>query len=70
MCVSDQWGRKNVRPQRENSSDVDPDPQNLINPDLDPDQVGIQVNKITKSSKHLLIVKSKKLLIFKSEPKP
>ena len=37
--------------------DSDPDPQNLINPD--PGR--IQVNKITKFSKHLLIFKSKKI---------
>ena len=38
----------------------DPDPQNLINPDPDPDPGRIQVNKITKFSKHLLIGKSQK----------
>ena len=44
----------------------DPDPQNLMNPD----PVRIQVNKITKLiSKHLFKVK-KKIIIFKSEPKP
>ena len=42
------------------TSDVDPDPQNLINPD--PDPVRIQVNKITTFSKHLLIFKRKKNL--------
>ena len=40
--------------------DVDPDPQNLVNPDLDPDPGRIQVNKITKVSKHLLNFKSQK----------
>ena len=54
---------------RVNTSDVDPDwlypdpdadPQNLINPDQDPDPGRIQVNKISKFSKHLLIFKSKK----------
>ena len=43
--------------------DPDPDPQNLIN--SDPGR--IQVHKISKFSKPLLIFKSqKKLLIFKS----
>ena len=49
------------------SSDVDPDPQSLFNPDPDPDPGRIQVHKISKFSKHLLIFKSqKKLLIVKS----
>ena len=38
--------------------DVDPDPPNLVNADLDPDR--IQDNKITKVFKHLLISKSQK----------
>ena len=42
---------------------VDPDPQNLINPALDPDQVWIQVNKITKLISKLLL-KAKKNLLF------
>ena len=46
----------------------DPDPQNLVspdpNPDLDPDPGRIQVNKIIKFSKHLLILKSQKNFYF------
>ena len=46
-----------------------PDPQNLMNSDTDLDPVRILVNKITDLiSKNLF--KVKKLLIFKSEPKP
>ena len=52
---SQQWALK--------ISDVDPDPQSWFNPD--PGR--IQVHKISKFSKHLLIFESKKkLLIFKS----
>ena len=46
------------------------DQHNLINPDPDPDPGRIQVNKITKFPKHLLIFKSQKNFIFSSHSEP